>query len=98
MQQLGEGGSSHLRAATVGERWIRGSLSVAAHTYGALMLCLLVGCTASRFSELRPIGDGGLPPTTGRGSEPSPVAPREQMGHPYQIGFPDEIEITVANQ
>src|SRR5262249_1546907 len=36
--------------------------------------------------------------TTGRGSEPSPVAPGEQMGHPYQIGFPDEIEITVANQ
>jgi protein involved in polysaccharide export with SLBB domain len=66
--------------------------------YGALTLGLLVGCTASRFSEPRPLESGSPPLPNGFGSEPSPAAPREDVGSPYRIGFPDEIEVTVADQ
>jgi protein involved in polysaccharide export with SLBB domain len=98
MQRIGKGRCSQLKAATVRERWVYPSRTIAALTCGVSMLCLLFGCTASRFSELqlsepRPLGIGNPPLPNGHGSEP----PRDDVARPYQIGFPDEIEITVAD-
>lgn len=75
MEQAGEGGSL----------W-QARYPPLAGLGSGLVLCLLIGCTASG-QRVEPI------PT----AQPPPGAPRAESSGPYRIACPDELEITTAH-